>query len=190
MLTVSFSPKASDGTNYDVKLDSTNNDLSTGTVAGAITLTAQIGGTNIVAQDGTGSVILQVPRLRGTILAMSLTNRTTSSFEVNVTGFSTPRGTGDTASAVTQVCFSFSPARGATVNLNAKICALKDDIEIWYERNLSNAYGSEFQGSVIFSFSGDMSAIGSIKSWVTNEVGESTPYCLDVKSGNPQACPN
>ena len=180
VIALSFSPPAPDGTYYDVKL--TNGTLQTGTVAGTITLTAEVGGVPIVAQDHSGSVMLKVPPQPGVVQTVSISNQTGSSFGITVSGYSTPRDPS------TQVCFSFAPASGANLNASAPICALQQDIGIWYERTVSYATGSQFQGSVTVSFSGSTLAIGQIKVWIENAVGASASYCQDFQSGASQTC--
>jgi len=186
---MSFSPLAPDGTTYDVSFDPAKSMLQTGTVAGQITLKAQVAGKDIATVNGSGSVTLQVRGQAGVIDKVSIVNRTASTFEVAITGFSTPRGTGDLMTATTEVCFAFSSAKGATVDISSQICALRQDIEIWYERPVSYPYGSKFSGSVIVSFSGDAKAIGVVKTWVKNKEGDSAPYCVDFQSGHQQDCP-
>jgi len=185
---LSFSPPAPDGTNFDVGLDPSTSILQAGTVAGTITLQAQLDGKNITAPDGSGAVALQVPSQPGVIRSVSIDQRTQSSFQVGVTGFSTPRETGP--NATTEVCLTFSPASGASVQANGQLCALKEDIEIWYERSTSYPTGSQFQGNITVSFSGDIKAIGGLKVLLHNKEGDSQPYCVDFQSGNKlDQCP-
>jgi len=189
-LAMSFSPQDPDdknGTNYDIRFDPATSVLQTGTVAGNITLKTQVAGKDIELVSGSGSVTLQSPSQTGVIQKVSIGNRTASTFEVAITGFSTPRETGPTAT--TEVCFAFTSAKGASVDVNSQFCALKQDIEIWYERPSSFPFGSQFSGSVIVSFSGDGKAIGGVQAWVRNKKGDSAPYCVDFQSGNQQDCP-
>jgi hypothetical protein len=193
-LVLGFLPKPPDP-NWDVAFDLASNILYTGTVAGTIQLQAEIAGTGtntvpIVASDGSGLFSLQVLPLPGTVLGVSIGNQTASSFEVAVSGFSTPRGTGDPKTAMTQVCLAVSAASGASAKDNAPPCVLAQDIEIWYERPASYAYGSKFLAGVIFSFSGDTRAIGQVKAWIRNGVGDGAPFCVDFRTGVQQACTN
>jgi uncharacterized repeat protein (TIGR01451 family) len=183
-IAVAFSPPPLDNSTYDVRL--TGNSLQTGTVAGTIMLAAQVGKDNIVAQDGTSAVALKIQESTGVVQSATISNKTASSFEISVTGYSTPRETG--SSATTQVCFSFAAAQGASLEAGMPFCALQQDIKIWYERPPSYATGSQFQGSVNVSFSGEAAAIGQVKIWIKNKVGDSAPYCLDFQSGAKQDC--
>jgi uncharacterized repeat protein (TIGR01451 family) len=183
-LSLNFSPRAPDGSNYDVAFDPNTSTLHAGTVAGTITLQAQLNGTNLVAIDGSGSAKFDVPELPGVIQSASIDERTASSFGIDITGFSTPRQNGDT-----QVCLNFLPALGANVQSPGEMCVLKQDIAIWYDRQASYKTGSQFSAGANVSFSGDLSAIGTIKVVLRNRAGDSAPYCLDVKSGNKVDCP-
>jgi uncharacterized repeat protein (TIGR01451 family) len=185
---LSFSPPAPDGTNFDVRFDPNTSVLQAGTVAGTITLQAQLDGKSFTAADGSGARTLQLPSQPGVIRNVSINQRTQSSFQIGVTGFSTPRETG--ANATTEVCLGFLPASGASVEASAQLCALKEDIRIWYERITSYPTGSQFHASVTVSFSGDINAIGGLKVVLKNKEGDSQPYCVDFKSGNKlDKCP-
>jgi uncharacterized repeat protein (TIGR01451 family) len=181
---VFFMPSAPDKSSWDTSLN--NDTLTTGTVAGTIMLEAVIGGVNIMAQDGSGSFTLKVPAQAGVVQSAAISNRTDSSFEIAVSGYSTPRNLNGGS---TQVCFSFTPTADATLRAAPQFCALQEDIEIWYERPVSYKTGSQFQSDVTVSFSGAAKAIGQIKIWIANEVDVvPAPYCLDFESGASVSC--
>jgi uncharacterized repeat protein (TIGR01451 family) len=187
---LSFLPSAPDNSSWDASLK--DNTLKTGTVAGTITLQAEIGGTNIAALDGSGRFTLNIPPQAGVVKSATIINRTDSSFEIVVTGYSTPRninpdGTINPAKTP-KVCFSFAPAGGATLQTTSQYCQLQEDIEIWYERSISYASGSQFQGAVTVSLSGAAKAIGQVKVWIVNEMGMSAPSCVDFQSGASVSC--
>src|SRR5262249_19765347 len=143
-MTPIFSPPAPDGKYFDVALDSSTSMLQAGTVAGTITLQAQaqLDGKDIKLRNAS-SVTLEVPSEPGVIRSVSIENRTASSFQITVTGFSTPRETGDNAK--TEVCLTFLAANGASIEPNTQFCYLQKDIQIWYERSASYPTGSQFQ---------------------------------------------
>jgi len=187
-LALSFDKPAPDPAyaTWDVQLDSSNT-LHTGTVAGFITLKAQINGADLMPLNGSNAVTIQVPALPPVITGVAIANRQGSSFEVDVSAFSTPRD------ATTQVCFAFLPSSGDDLQVSAPTCALQQDIEIWYERDTSYQYGSQFKGSVAFSFSGDPSAIGivevTVKNTVNDKISASAPVCVGFLSNTVQDCP-
>ena len=188
---LSFSPLAPDNSTWDASLS--GNMLKTGTVAGVITLAAQIGGTNITALDGSGAFALQIPDQAGVVESVAIGNQTDSSFEITVSGYSTPHNgysasTKSDSDTATQVCFSFTPAAGSALHTPSQWCALQQDIEIWYERSVSYLTGSQFQGAVTVSFSGAAKAIGQVEVWIVNEMGMSAPSCLDFQSGASVSC--
>jgi hypothetical protein len=185
-LAMSFLPKAADGTSYDFEFDPATGSLKSGTVAGTILMKAQVNGADITPHNSSASIQLQVPSLTGVIQTLSIDARTGSTFQVGVTGYSTPRETGP--AATTEVCFAFLPAAGASLPTSTPFCALKQDIAIWYERPLSYPTGSRFKGSVTVSFTGDVKAIGQIKAWIKNKEGDGTPSCIDFQSGANQPC--
>ncbi len=186
-----FSNSAPGGLNWDVSFDSNTNLLTTGTVAGTITLTAQVAGANITATDGSGSVQLQVPASTGVVTGATIANKSSSSFEITVNGYSTPH---DTANPTTAVCFSFAPASGSQLQPTTQSCALQQDILIWYQRSASIPTGSQFTGTVVVPFNGDAAAIGQISLWIENSVTQTNPNekpciaSLDYQSGAYQAC--
>lgn len=188
----SFSNPAPGGLNWDVSFDSNTNLLTTGTVSGTITLTAQVAGANITATDGSGSVQLQVPASTGVVTGASIENKSSSSFEITVKGYSTPH---DTVKPTTAVCFSFAAASGAQLQQpTTPPCALQQDILIWYQRSASISTGSQFTGTMVVPFNGNAAAIGQISLWVENSVTQANPNekpciaTLDYQSGAYQTC--
>jgi uncharacterized repeat protein (TIGR01451 family) len=158
--------------------------LHVGTVAGTI----YIGGEYADKSTALPSSQFAVPASKGVVTDLAISNRTTSSFQLDVKGFSTPRETGD--SARTAVCVEFIAANGASVTNKSQPCALQSEIEIWYERSVSYQWGSQFSGSIIYTFAGDTSAIDTVKAWIRNMVGDGTPVCVNLKTGTKGTCPN
>lgn len=187
-LSLSFSPPSSEAAYpfYDASLDPTGTNLAAGTVAGAITLTAQTTGQPFSPLSGSNTINLTVPNSVAVIQSVSIGSRAASSFQVTVDAFSPPRET--SASAKTQVCLTFLAAAGAVIDPGTTFCALQQEIMLWYNEAGSAQYGSRFQGQITVSFNGDQSAIGAIKVVVQNMIGDSAPYCVSFKSGK-QPCP-
>jgi hypothetical protein len=163
--------------------------LQTGTVAGDIYLFARFfdKNQNDVGYPGgsqTTEIKASVPQLAPVIKSLVKGTVSGSSFQLSVTGYSTPRKN-------TQACFQFAAAPGTVLNVGGlNSCYAKDDIAIWYERNTSIPTGSQFTTAVTFSFSGDANAIGNVDGWLRNDLGDSDHFCMDFKSGTtkPGAC--
>jgi hypothetical protein len=166
--------------------------LQTGTVAGSFTLGAYIGTELIsISQSSSfapASVTLTVPALVGVVEKVGVSGRTSSSFAVSVTGYSTPREVG--SGATTQVCFTFFAASGSNLGGTTEFCpgGVQQDIEIWYERTESFPTGSQFAVTVSVAFSGNSSAIGRVQAVIKNSLGISAPYCVDFASGQKLNC--
>jgi uncharacterized repeat protein (TIGR01451 family) len=160
--------------------------LQTGTVAGDIYLFAKFldQNRNDVGYPGGAQateVRVSVPALAPVINNLIKGTVSGSSFQLSVTGYSTPRKN-------TQACFKFASAPGTVLNTNAlNNCYAKDDIAIWYERTSSVPTGSQFTTAVTFSFAGDVNAIGSVDGWLRNDLGDSDHFCMDFKSGSTRA---
>ncbi len=103
---------------------------------------------------------------------------TSSSMAFSIAGYTPPR-------ANTQVCFTFKVASGAVLTPPSGSCYSQQDIDIWFQRDVSLATGSQFATTVTFPYSGDSSAIGSVEGWITNTAlsKDSTHWCMDFKSG-------
>jgi uncharacterized repeat protein (TIGR01451 family) len=157
--------------------------LKTGTVAGDITLGAQFTDANGqdvgYAADATAKVT--VPPAQPVITDVNKGSVSASSFVLNVTGYSTPRKN-------TQACFKFTAAPGTVLNTTGlNNCYAGQDIAIWYDRSASIPTGSQFTTAVTFSFAGDATAIGTVESWLSNDLGESGHLCMDFKTGTAKA---
>jgi hypothetical protein len=173
---------------YDAQFDSETGRIHAGTVAGTITLTAKIDGEEIKPMSGDISTQFVVPEQKGVIESVTLDSQTNSTLGISVTGYSTPREIG--ADAKTEVCVEFLPGSGSVINGTHQFCALKSEIQIWYEREGSRTFGSRFKGSITASLTGDKAAISGLKIVLMNKKGPSEPFCIDVPSGNKRSCPN
>ena len=188
------------GVDFDVKItpgdhqsaSSTSGSLQTGTVAGSFALGAYVGAELIsISQNSSfvpASVTLMVPPQVGVVEKVGVGGKTSSSFDVSITGYSTPREVG--SGATTQVCFTFSAASGSSLGGTTEFCpaGVQQDIEIWYERTESFPTGSQFAVTVSVAFSGDSSAIGRVQAVIKNSQGTSAPYCVDFASGQKLNC--
>jgi hypothetical protein len=158
--------------------------LKTGTVAGTIelsTLFTDAKGADVGYPTDT-TLQLIVPPVRPALIDVKKGSVSQSSFQLNVTGYSTPRKN-------TQACFKFVPAAGSQVDTSGLNTCYGGDISVWYERTPSIATGSQFDTAFTFSFAGDATAIGTVDAWLKNDLGDSDHACLDFKSGTSKSGP-
>ena len=139
--------------------------LQTGTVAGRIDLTI----TRLVAA---GQSILpspapvrsvQIPRSAPVISSVQVV-RTSGGFDVQVTGYSTPR-------QVTQAVFVFTAAAGKNLQTTQVTLPVDSAFTTWYNSTTSGQFGSTFLYTQPFTIQGDASAIASVSVTLTNAVG-------------------
>ena len=142
--------------------------LSTGTVAGNLTVTGTVtAGSAIVtpspAPSQTGTVAKGVP-----VLTAATMTRVTGGLNISITGYSTTR---DIASAT----LTFTAATGSTVTSAPLTVQLSSVFNTWYASAASNAVGSTFTITLPFTVTGDTNAIGSATITLTNSQGVSQP---------------
>jgi len=93
-------------------------------------------------------------------------NKTTTSFEVVVEGFSTPR-------EITEAVFRFTPASGSNLTTTELRISLSTLSGNWYRNATSAQSGSLFMYVQVFVVQGNINAIGSISVSLRNSQGES-----------------
>jgi sugar lactone lactonase YvrE len=162
--TVNFTV-AADGTQAGFA-SGTANQFSTGTTAGTITVTVSLrAGSVDVTPSPAPSVSIRIARSVPAISNVAIVNRTTSGFEVHVTGFSTPRD-------VTQATFRFTGSNLQTTDLTVDVNTAFTN---WYRGAESSQYGSTFKYIQPFSVpQGSVSNISSVTVTLRNSQGNST----------------
>jgi hypothetical protein len=142
--------------------------LSTGTVAGVITIKAsmKVGGLDVTPNPAP-QLATTVAKLAPVITKVTVA-KTSSGVTVTIVGYSTTR-------EATQAAFTFNAASGATLSSSTQTVNLASTFTAWYQSSASAAYGSQFTLSIPFSISGDLNAIGSVTVAVTNSIGVSAP---------------
>jgi len=142
--------------------------LQTGTVAGTIRLRAtfQTGGRDITPSPAPEKVS-HVLRSAPVISTVQVENKTTSSFEVVVKAFSTPR-------QITQATFRFTAAAGASLQTTEISLSMTDLANAWFQGQESRSYGSQFTLRQAFTVQGDLRAIGSLSVTLINSIGASS----------------
>jgi hypothetical protein len=140
--------------------------LQTGTVAGTITLrvSLQAGGKDVTPAPAPTRTV-RILRAAPVIRTVRLT-RTSSGFEVLVTGFSTPR-------EVTSATFRFSPALDANLQTAEVTLPMTQLAGPWYQSQESWQFGSQFALRQSFTVQGDINAVAAVAVVLTNSVGSS-----------------
>jgi hypothetical protein len=92
--------------------------------------------------------------------------RTSYGFDLQVTGYSTPR-------QVTQATFNFTAAAGKNLQTTQVPLSVDSAFTTWYSGATSGQYGSTFLYTQPFTVQGDASSIASVSVTLTNAVGNS-----------------
>ncbi len=155
--------------------NATSVQFQTGSVAGTIAITPSF-------SIGTVDLTPPQPLAKSVVLAagapqlqkVALGARSASSFELLITGYSTPR----TLSSIT---LSFIQSQGkslqtATLSLDASTA-----FNSWYQSAASTATGSQFTASVTINVSGDATAVQSVSVTATNPQGVSGPVSVSLQ---------
>ncbi|HYM13564.1 MAG TPA: choice-of-anchor D domain-containing protein [Bryobacterales bacterium] len=148
--------------------------LQTGTVTGTITLSAgfvtDAGQINLTPTLGLGT-LFKVSAAKPRIRSVQLSNKTTSSFTLLITGYAPSR-------SVSKMDFTFAPhtdPNNTNLILSTTSLSLPVDGEFsaWYQSTASQAFGSAFTATVTFNVNGDITAIQSVSATMTNALGTS-----------------
>jgi|HubBroStandDraft_6_1064221.scaffolds.fasta_scaffold77954_2 hypothetical protein len=150
--------------------------LQTGTVASTITLTPSFttatGGVPLTPTNPT-TLQLTVPSEAPVLIAGTVASTSTSSFTLNVTGFTTTR-------SLTSLNVQFTAAAGFTLASPTVTVDLTSAATVWFDSASSQGFGGNFTVSVPFNFSGTVPAntsllqsITSVSATISNTVGAS-----------------
>jgi hypothetical protein len=114
------------------------------------------------------STELTVPRIAPVITSLAIERDTGSSFDIVISGYSTPRD-------MTTVSVTFTAKAGKTIDEPSTVSVqLSDLFRTYYNAAASQAGGSAFTGLRLpVSVSGATDAIGSISVVLTNSAGSS-----------------
>ena len=143
--------------------------LQTGTVAGTIVIAlarVEGGGVDMTPSPPLTQTIV-VNRRAPTITGVTVV-RTGTGFEVQVSGYSTPR-------EVTQAKFTFAAAPGSSLQSSEVTVPVGSMFTTWYNDPASKQFGSMFRYVQPFNVQGDLSSIASVTVMLTNSVGTSQP---------------
>ena len=140
--------------------------LQTGTVSGAITLafTLEAGGTELPASGLTRTIT--IARAAPVISAVKIVT-SSNSFQVQVTGFSSPR-------ELTEADLTFTPASGSSLQTTSAIIDLTAVGKQWFQGSSSTQFGSQFILVMPFTATqGSISAVASVSVVLKNSTGAS-----------------
>ena len=138
--------------------------LQTGTVAGTITLTLNL---QSAAGEVTATSVrtLQVPRAAPVTRALRVV-RTAGGFELQITGYSTPR-------QLTQAVVQLTPSAGSDLQTTQLTVPLTDLARAWYQSAASSQFGSQFTLVLPFTIQGNAGGIDSAGVSLVNSQGSS-----------------
>jgi hypothetical protein len=142
--------------------------LQTGTVAGTITLvfTFSAGGTELASSGLTRTIT--IVQAAPSITAVKIVT-SSNSFQVQVTGFSSPRD-------LTEADLTFTQVSGASLQTTSATIDLTAVGKQWFRGSASVQYGSQFILVLPFTATqGNISAVASVTVTLKNSMGASQP---------------
>jgi Putative Ig domain len=141
--------------------------LQTGTVAGAINISAQLQASGVDVTPSPAPVFTtRVERAAPVITRVSFT-RTASALTVQVTGYSTAR-------EVSQAVFQFSAVSGNTLQTPQVTVPADSLFNPWFQDPASSRFGSQFLFTQQFTVQGDANALTLESVTLTNRLGSTT----------------
>jgi hypothetical protein len=150
-------------------------DLQAGTVAGNITVTAQL------LADTTDVTIPPAPRLMARInpAAPQITSvtatRNAGVLTIVIVGYSTSR-------EVQQATFQFVPGPGLNLQTTQITVSVESQFSAWYQSAASTAFGSQFSFTQTFTIQGTaVATVPSITVVLGNRIGNSGPAPANVQ---------
>ena len=140
--------------------------VQTGTVAGTITITAQLmaGSTNVTPTPAPSATI--VVTAGPPVITAVTANRTSTGFTVTVTGYASNRD-------VDSGTYQFSPLGGATLQTSQVSTTVTSLFTQWYGSSSSAPYGSQFTLTQPFNVNGSASSVLSVNVTLMNALGTS-----------------
>ncbi|MGP8244755.1 MAG: beta strand repeat-containing protein [Bryobacteraceae bacterium] len=147
--------------------------IQTGTVAGTITITAQLlAGTQDITPTPAPSISIVIASLAPVITKVSASS-TTGGFTISVVGYSTTR-------QVTQAVLQFTPASGTTLSSATFTIPTTSLFTTWYGSAAAAPYGSQFTFTQPFTVSGSAPAVTSVSVTLSNSQGNSNTVTAPV----------
>jgi hypothetical protein len=142
-------------------------EIQQGTVAGTIIarLTRLMAGLTDLLPQPPPSRSVEVPLMVPVIESVEIIN-SSGGFNIRLTGYSTPR-------ALISARFQFHAASGTSLSGGSQQVDIADISAVYFESGDGRYFGSTFELTQPFTFSGDRSALGSVTVTLTNSVGTS-----------------
>jgi hypothetical protein len=149
--------------------------FQTGSVAGTIAITPSF-------SIGTVDLTPPQPLAKSVVLAagapqlqkVSVGAQSPSSFELLITGYSTPR-------SLSSITLTFAQSQGKSLQTTALSLDASAAFNSWYQSAASTATGSQFTASVTINVSGDATAVQSVSVTATNSQGASGPVSVNLQ---------
>lgn len=149
--------------------------LQTGTVAGTITITPTFTVSSVdVTPNPAPTAKMVVTAGPPQITNVQLGARTANSFEILVTGLSTPR-------QVSQINLAFTPASGATLQTANLFVNTDASFSTWFQSQTGISFGSQFTASVVVNVAGDVNAVQSVAVTASNAKGDSNSMSVNLR---------
>jgi hypothetical protein len=149
--------------------------LQTGTVAGTITITPAF---TVAAVDVTPTNVpvakMVVTAGPPQITTVQVGARTANSFELLITGLSTPR-------QVAQINLNFTPAQGATLQTANLFVNSDASFSTWFQSQSGISFGSQFTAAVTVNVTGDINAVQSVAVVASNAKGDSNSISVNLR---------
>jgi hypothetical protein len=147
-----------------------------GTVSGSIKLAASLSVASVdVTPNPAPSAQVVVAPGPPVIRNVQIGARTANSFEVLITGLSTPR-------QVSQMSLQFTQTSGSSSSLQTTSLSLNSDapFSTWFQSQAGIGFGSQFTASVIVNVTGDVNSVHTVSVTASNSKGDSNAVSTTV----------
>ena len=149
--------------------------FQSGTVAGVINVSAAfaVGSVDITPAPAPAQTLLVAagpPQLRN----VQLGALTANSFELLITGLSTPR-------SVSAMTLQFTAASGASLQTSSLSINTEAPFGTWFQSATGISFGSQFTASVIVNVTGDIGAVKAVNVVASNSRGDSNALSVNLR---------
>jgi hypothetical protein len=146
-----------------------------GTVAGVISVTASFAVASVdVTPNPAPAAKMTVAAAPPQISNVTVGARTANTFELLVTGYSTPR-------QVSQINLQFTPAAGANLQTANLFVNTDGPFSTWFQSQTGIGFGSQFTASVIVNVNGDVNAVQAVAVTANNAKGDSNTVTVNLR---------
>ncbi|MBZ5601267.1 MAG: choice-of-anchor D domain-containing protein [Acidobacteriia bacterium] len=149
--------------------------FQTGSVAGTIIFTAALAAASVdVTPSPAPSMSVVVPAAAPQLRAVQIGTRTSSSFELLISGYAPTR-------SISQLQLQFTPKAGVNLGTTSLSSSVDQAFTAWYQSAASASFGSQFTISVIVNVTGDPSAVQSVTASLSNSLGSSNSVTASLQ---------